>query len=160
VEVSKKALIPSRAIILLLIFISGWNSPAHAANELEEGEIRYVVSGGIAGMVYTNLTITPEGIAINKKYAPHIKKQLTPEEYKAIRSKVAKIGAYPKTQGYLEIGDTNWRCLGFACETPSESKTPTVEICRELQKKVGKIKTFERDGTALGAPELARCNQK
>jgi hypothetical protein len=83
--------------LLLLVCTLGWHSPTHAGNDLEEGEIRYVVSGGIAGRVYTNLTITPEGIAINKKHAPPIKKRLTPEEYRDIRSKVEKLFAAPSS---------------------------------------------------------------
>ena len=53
--------------------------------------------------------------------------------------------------------DISWTCGPAACQGATSESRPLV-LCQGLAKKAGLLSSFIVDGRALGAAELARCN--
>ena len=53
--------------------------------------------------------------------------------------------------------DIAWNCAAGTCRGATESSRPLV-ICQDLAKRAGRIASFEADGRALAAEQLAKCN--
>jgi hypothetical protein len=54
-------------------------------------------------------------------------------------------------------GGVIWRCADTTCTAPRTGARP-LRMCRDLQREVGQIVSFEVAGAALSAEDLARCN--
>ncbi len=54
-------------------------------------------------------------------------------------------------------GGVLWRCDGTSCSAAQNGKRP-LRVCRDLQRQLGAVTSFEVDGLALDAETLARCN--
>ena len=53
--------------------------------------------------------------------------------------------------------DIAWSCVAGTCRGSTEASRPLV-ICQDLAKRAGRIASFESDGRALAAEQLAKCN--
>ena len=65
--------------------------------------------------------------------------------------------ASPAAEARTMAGGVIWRCADTTCTAPRTGARP-LRLCRDLQREVGQIVSFEVAGTALPAEDLARCN--
>ena len=59
--------------------------------------------------------------------------------------------------GQTIAGGVLWRCDGTSCSASQNGKRP-LRVCRDLQRQLGAISSFEVNGVALDTETLARCN--
>jgi hypothetical protein len=65
--------------------------------------------------------------------------------------------ASPAVQERTIAGGVVWRCADTTCTAPHSGTRP-LRMCRDLQREMGQIVSFEVGGIALPAEDLARCN--
>lgn len=65
--------------------------------------------------------------------------------------------ASPASEARTMAGGVIWRCTDTSCTAP-RTGARALRMCRDLQREVGRILSFEVAGTALSADDLARCN--
>jgi hypothetical protein len=53
--------------------------------------------------------------------------------------------------------DISWTCGPDACQGSTDASRPLV-LCQDLAKRAGRLESFVADGRALGADQLAKCN--
>jgi hypothetical protein len=75
----------------------------------------------------------------------------------AVAASYAAKLAVPATERII-ARDITWTCGLDACQGTTLDSRPVV-LCESLAKRAGRIDTFLVDGSALGAAELAKCNE-
>lgn len=59
----------------------------------------------------------------------------------------------------VALRDTLWICAGGSCLAGESSSRPEI-VCAVLARRVGKLRSFNVRGQALGAAELDQCNAR
>lgn len=65
--------------------------------------------------------------------------------------------ANPTTESRAIAGGVAWACKGDTC-VANKSSTRPINVCRDLSRKFGEIKSFTAKGEALAEDQLAKCN--
>ena len=65
--------------------------------------------------------------------------------------------ATPAAQERTIAGGVVWRCTDTSCSAPRTGARP-LRMCRDLQREMGAVVSFEVAGEALSQEDLARCN--
>ena len=65
--------------------------------------------------------------------------------------------AAPSAQERTIAGGVVWRCVETSCSAPRTGARP-LRMCRDLQRELGTVVSFEVAGAALSEEDLARCN--
>lgn len=94
----------------------------------------------VAAMMSLGLSLTPLAVTAQGE-GPHFRAQL----------------ATQATEARTMAGGVIWRCADTTCTAPRTGARP-LRMCRDLQREVGQIVSFEVAGAALPAEDLARCN--
>jgi hypothetical protein len=63
----------------------------------------------------------------------------------------------PAEDAQTIAGGVLWRCDGTSCSAAQNGKRP-LRVCRDLQRELGTVTSFEVAGELLDADKLARCN--
>lgn len=67
--------------------------------------------------------------------------------------------ASPAPVAEVSAGGLEWHCEGVSCTARSSGPRATVEACRALASRVGRITSYGRSGDRLEATELEACNR-
>jgi hypothetical protein len=95
--------------------------------------------------------LSAASVALSMSAMPHAAQAQGSSSY--FRAVLAATVEEPQTIA----GGVLWRCQGTSCSAAQNGKRP-LRVCRDLQRELGAITSFEVDGEALDEDKLARCN--
>ena len=68
--------------------------------------------------------------------------------------------AGPATLERVVSSERLWACEGNLCLAGGEATSPARNICARLAREIGPVTSFSFKGRALGAEQIARCNER